>query len=177
MGDSVADEPRRRTTNQRPWRIWKWLGFGACTLIATAFAVSWWRICIIDYMDPHAGELRRRGAYIANGALVLHREASTLTPFSPLGWCAWVTVPNPRYFQDARWPRTDPRGMVFIPLWMPLLAAAVPTFLFWRTDRRARLRAMVGRCPVCGYDLTGIAKPTDPTTCPECGWDLTAEGG
>ena len=54
----------------------------------------------------------------------------------------------------------DP-GVIFVPLWIPLLLIAVPTAWLFLTGRRVP----PGRCPSCGYDLTGTPSPT----CPECG--------
>jgi hypothetical protein len=53
----------------------------------------------------------------------------------------------------------------YVPLWIPLIAAAVPTAFFLRAARRHR----PGSCPQCGYDLTGAPSPN----CPECGKDGT----
>ena len=51
---------------------------------------------------------------------------------------------------------------VSVPLWMPLVAFAIPTAVpWWR--RRPRFRA--GLCQKCGYDLTANVNGR----CPECG--------
>ncbi|MFA6046789.1 MAG: hypothetical protein WC718_17540 [Phycisphaerales bacterium] len=51
-----------------------------------------------------------------------------------------------------------------LPLWLPLLLAAVPAGLLWRTDLRAARRVTKGHCKSCGYDRRGLSGP-----CPECG--------
>ena len=53
------------------------------------------------------------------------------------------------------WIRSDP-------LWMPLLAAMVPTFLAWR---KLRQDYPPGHCRKCGYNLTGNVSGK----CSECG--------
>jgi len=53
------------------------------------------------------------------------------------------------------------------PLWIPLLATAIPTGVLWRdrlTLRRRRMR--LGLCPNCGYSRQGLPAAA---TCPECG--------
>ena len=53
-------------------------------------------------------------------------------------------------------------AIVAIPGWALVIAAATPTFLIWRRDRRR----MPNLCPHCDYDRTGL--PAD-RACPECG--------
>jgi hypothetical protein len=172
MAPASASRKRARAN-----RTARWAATAVCFLLAGAALISFWRICIVQYWDEHQNEVRIRAARIVDGGLVLSRDTRPLTAFSPLGWHANATFPNPHYFEYYAWVRTDPRGWVSIPLWIPLLLVAPPTALLWRSALRERRRAMVGRCPACGYDLAGIAKPIEPTTCPECGADLTAEGG
>jgi hypothetical protein len=50
-----------------------------------------------------------------------------------------------------------------IPLWAPLLLAALPVVLLRQT---ARARRRAGVCTACAYDRRGLP-PTSP--CPECG--------
>ncbi len=58
----------------------------------------------------------------------------------------------------------SPRVMdvLSIPLWCPFLLTALPTALLFWFDRR---RISPGRCPKCGYNLTGNVSGI----CPECG--------
>ncbi len=53
------------------------------------------------------------------------------------------------------------QGSVFVPIWCILMAAAVPTYILWRRDKRYP----PGHCRKCGYDLTG----NESGVCPECG--------
>ena len=64
-------------------------------------------------------------------------------------------------FSTAPWSPTDYVGDLSIPIWIPLLAVALPTaYLFWRDRRYPR-----GHCQHCGYNLTG----NESGSCPECG--------
>ena len=53
------------------------------------------------------------------------------------------------------------RGGVCLPFWLPFLAAAIPTALLWRSERRIPS----GYCQKCGCNLTGNVSGI----CPECG--------
>ena len=55
----------------------------------------------------------------------------------------------------------EDRCGVFIPLWIPFVAMAIPTALVWYRDRRPPK----GHCQRCGYNLTGNVTGI----CPECG--------
>ena len=66
------------------------------------------------------------------------------------GWMPWKS-PNVK----------QGLGLVFVPLWLPLLLIAAPTAYLWRADRRAK----PWQCPKCRYDLRGL----DGGVCPECG--------
>jgi hypothetical protein len=57
---------------------------------------------------------------------------------------------------------------VIVPLWIPVLACALPTAWLFGLDRRRRYGPH--QCPRCGYDLTGNTSGV----CPECGTDLVA---
>ena len=53
---------------------------------------------------------------------------------------------------------------ILIPLWLPLLALALPVAFLWYRDRRPPK----GRCQSCGYNLTGNTSGL----CPECGTEI-----
>ena len=50
---------------------------------------------------------------------------------------------------------------VIVPLWIPPVVLAIPTYILWRRDRRYP----PGHCQECGYNLTGNVSGV----CPECG--------
>lgn len=61
-------------------------------------------------------------------------------------------------------------GLSTVVLILVLPPAAIVILYLWLTARR---RAGHGRCPKCGYDLSGIGEPG----CPECGWARPAAAG
>lgn len=75
----------------------------------------------------------------------------------------WYEYPAPRSFglELPRLFNEGPMKHVHIPLWIPLLAVAMPSVFFWRRDRRPP----PGHCQTGGYDLTGATSGR----CPECG--------
>ena len=54
--------------------------------------------------------------------------------------------------------------LITIPLWIPLLAVALPTVWLWRRDSRH----LPGLCRYCGYNLTGNVSGV----CSECGTEV-----
>jgi hypothetical protein len=56
-------------------------------------------------------------------------------------------------------------SVISIPLWVPLLAAATPASLLWRSDIKAH-RRKPNVCWRCSYDRAGLAPDAK---CPECG--------
>ncbi len=66
------------------------------------------------------------------------------------------------------WPEFDGDryvGYMIIPLWIPTLIIAIPSFILWRRNRKLP----EGHC-ACGYNLTGNVSGV----CPECGRKLQA---
>lgn len=55
---------------------------------------------------------------------------------------------------------------VTVPLWMPWLVALGFSVWFYRDHQRQKQRRLLGCCPACGYDRSGLA---DSAPCPECG--------
>jgi hypothetical protein len=54
--------------------------------------------------------------------------------------------------------------IVYVPYWLPALAAAVPPVALLASRLRGHRRLRAGRCGNCGYDLRAT-----PDRCPECG--------
>lgn len=53
----------------------------------------------------------------------------------------------------------------FIPVWMPWLIAIGASIWFFRDHQREKMRRIIGRCPACGYDRSGLPQSAP---CPEC---------
>jgi len=112
------------------------------------FALTRWQFIVFwippEYQDSMAGFKPgwEFGGYGALGPMSMGR----------LGAFGWRPV---RSF--------GPLSVVATPLWIPTVAFATATYLFWRSGGRRRYPA--GRCQKCGYDLTGNVSGR----CPECG--------
>ncbi|HUU97923.1 MAG TPA: hypothetical protein VM487_19475 [Phycisphaerae bacterium] len=95
-------------------------------------------------------------------------------PHKPRGFCvqhqalsiAWLPVAESRSFSI---PGNRLRvTSVVLPLWIPVVALAIPTTFLWWRDRRVA----IAHCQSCGYDLTGNVSGV----CPECGMRVEREG-
>ena len=53
-----------------------------------------------------------------------------------------------------------PVGFLAVPIWIPLVLIAIPSYIAWRVSRH-----LPGHCRKCQYDLTGNVSGV----CPECG--------
>jgi hypothetical protein len=141
-------------------RAAKWAGTVACVLITSLWAASRW----FDY-GIYLAKLDRTFYMVQarySGALLVGYYGSPhLTSADNI--IIWYEARGRA--RDSRWlPGMNTRGgsfLVLLPLWMPLVVAALPTTWLWYRDGRSR----PGHCP-CGYLLAGLA-PGAP--CPECG--------
>lgn len=60
--------------------------------------------------------------------------------------------------------------ILFVPLWVPFLLAAIPTVVLFLRDRRL---IPPGHCRMCGYNLTGNTSGV----CSECGTRIPSSPG
>ena len=75
--------------------------------------------------------------------------------FYERGHFLWLCLPS-------TYLHTDGSRSVYVPLWLPFLAVAIPTAWLFLRDRK---RIPPGHCQKCGYDLTGNTSGR----CSECG--------
>lgn len=103
------------------------------------------------------------GAGLTNGLLFLGTDdGSVLLP----SFCEIRRYP---IVPSAWWPYADSRPSgrsVWIPLWIPGLAAIGASIWFYRDHQREKMRGFIGCCRACGYDRSGLA---ESAPCPECG--------
>ena len=137
----------------RTRRIAKWMGLSIITLILAAwsvmpfFFVSYWTNSgalaleggAVHCLPRPPGPGRPRG-------LVVHRRPPSMP---------WLWLPD------------NSGNVLTTPLWIPLLAVAIPTAWLWRRDRRHP----PGHCQRCGYDLTGNVTGV----CSECEEPISTE--
>ena len=102
------------------------------------------------------------------------QHRATINGHLMVGWDSLPPFLHPSLWQrmhPGRWwidvidvtPGRNPTYYVFVPIWMPLVALAVPSALaWWRRLRRFR----PGQCRQCGYDRAGLGAGV---VCPECG--------
>ncbi len=144
-------------TRCRKRRTLKWCGFAGTLAMLALFAASPGFECYCSF--GKGGPCLK----VANG------RATWLSYVWPSladqGW--FQMYPTQRTYLEnlpyIEWlPEWVGPGLIFIPLWIPLMLLAAPTGLLWWLDRS---RIPPGHCRKCGYDLTG----NTTGRCPECG--------
>ena len=110
--------------------------------------------------------------------LQIQFEAGTLEIMifhNSLDWSQGSIYMTSETFCGVTWDEVDPRHgknafrRLVIKPWLPLLIVSIMPVIwlsisFFNWSKRRKL-AMVGKCPSCGYDLTG----NESGVCPECG--------
>ena len=156
----------------RARRILKWTGVGLSLLILAGWALSLW--CRVQHWTTS-----RTMTSIDRGWFVLERSDLDMRDLYSLAHLQttfyWLNVglealrfqPPIRFDQrpinsPSNPHATDRNTTIFVALWVPLLAAAIPTAWLWHRDRH---RVRPGCCLRCGYDLTGNTSGV----CSECG--------
>lgn len=123
-----------------------WAGCAVCILLLTLWIGSIGHT--FGYIGPDVGVYFESGGYVILGT---GREISAMG-WTGIGQSRWPVV----------WWFACPALVILTPVWMPLLAVAVPTAFLWRREQR---RSKSGHCRNCGYNLTGNVTGR----CPECG--------
>ncbi len=159
-----------RSLSSRIRKTIKWGGAAVTVLLVVVWIGSAW-----------AGLSVRRGerfARIEGGGFVFERIGS-VQPVNGVFWLPAAAIGPFRVMPEWEdWPtngsisQSRPAMLlwrVFVPLWMPVLAVFVPTFVLWRFDARAVRRERLGRCPKGNYDRAGLGGIGAGAVCPECG--------
>ncbi len=143
---------------KRPrFRNWaKWVGLVGCALIVAASVGSLGRI--ITYTLGYRGR---------NIEIVMGQACAAVASFDQPGPSGWSVKRAdlrlaPAHWVPEYWALRGPAAFaVIVPLWIPLLALAIPTGFLWYRD----CRPPPNHCQSCGYNLTGNVS----AVCPECG--------
>ena len=131
-------------------------GLAVAVLISVAFVISlrW------DYGYLGANEF----VVIPGGILVNYNATATPSADHP-GWVwdgtggfATAVFVYPNISAGAWW------FHIYMPMWIPLLAVAVPSLIGWRRNRPPP----PSHCRECGYNLAGLTSGR----CPECGTEV-----
>ncbi len=154
-GDMTSSRHRLR-------RIFKWAGMLVCILLLASAIVS-----LVASFDVG----------IPTGPVETHISVQCccliayffIPPSTPING----KLQQPIWFLRTNWSHATPvwlpeyrryktsSDLLIVPLWIPFVTTAIPTFIFWRRDRRYP----PGHCVDCGYNLTGNVSGR----CPECG--------
>ena len=128
-------------------QLLKWAGVGLCLVIGTSWVLG------LSWKVRYYGGM---WGFELNHSLI---GGWTSTMSFPKKWVVEAAAGRQQW-----WPQSvklGPVSGIYVPLWMLLLAIAIPTaVLFWRARR-----PLPGHCRKCGYDLTGNVSGV----CPECG--------
>lgn len=161
----------------------RWLGLTGAALVAVIWVSTWFRepwICDHDtiYFSAVAGQF-----FVSDGKVRFdiasydldndyHQKPRTrrflegyTEPYKPSPLSMWQRMQVGRWWPEVInvGPGNFTKYYVFVPIWMPLVAFAVPSALAWWWHAR---RVRPGQCNKCRYDRTGLAT-SGP--CPECG--------
>jgi hypothetical protein len=141
-----------------------------CAIICIAAVIAW----ITSYLPPLVVFGSWRGSFLVAGMGITQE---TFDNYATYGHGQTLGGEMGSYFGNAYYhflgfaytgglhPRLGWFRIIAIPYWFIVLLTAIQPIRWWRRRRLLRHRHAQGRCPGCGYDLTGT-----PGRCPECGW-------
>ncbi len=141
----------------RARRILKWTGVGLSLLILAGWMIGrWWAAFLVVPTNRHF--IFSGAGFVGVVKTYYDTDARVSNGFHYHGAAEWgLALP------EIGTPfGHDELSIVIFPYWLLLLLAAIPTAWLWHRDQR---RIRPGRCPRCGYDLTGNTSGV----CSECG--------
>jgi hypothetical protein len=144
-------------------RIAKWVGVSLCCALISLGIRSF---IVIDRYRWLNNDLQLDSS-IQQGGLTI-AFCKPYVDISPNSWRTFdnrsLTVDSPIWFPfySSQVGPAPSFSLIALPLWLPILIVAIPTYLMWRKDHN---RPRKGQCIKCRYDLTGNTSGI----CPECG--------
>lgn len=143
----------------RTRRVFKWAGLMGCALLLIVWVASYWVVLYPKWLKVECTWFVGLG----HGYVECYYPAGVLTHRTGFLF-GRIMGRRPNWWPVVQ--RTSVPGgascwYVGVPLWLPFLAAALPTGVLWHRDRRPP----PGHCQACGYNLTGNTSGV----CPECG--------
>ena len=149
----------------------RWIGVGVSFWLVAAWIITWWGTLTYNNGAGITASLARGSLMLTDavGSQVIRNMLRRYPPGDPATRTHWTwTTQSERFFvwRPSRSTIAMLGTVVYIPLWIPLLAVALLTaILFSYSPMRRRVRRKRGLCAHCGYELTGNVSGQ----CPECG--------
>ena len=172
-------------------RILKWAGVGISLVLLAAYSLSIGSVLESAFMplDNTSCFIRLTRGTLQYNSFVLPGYSPSPSPTlndlmlsaflrnvylppRPFTWHGirrspiWIPKVSLKRFRLSGTPGRD--LSIILPLWLPLLVAAVPTLFLLYQKRHQHL---LGHCQKCGYNLTGNTSGI----CPECGKQIAAQ--
>jgi hypothetical protein len=153
--------------------------FWSCFTLCVIIAVVWLASVFVEvgcYIGDQAYSVGLRTGELTISANELRDPLRHRAAYYSDVWVYWHNQPK---WTMVTWPQVGGpwvlggycvysyRWTVYIPCWLLLGIAAIPTALLWWRRRR---RYSPGHCRECGYNLTGNTSGR----CPECGSPIQA---
>ena len=143
-------------------KVGKWGGLA----VAVGSAALW---CASQYLYAYLALSRSTWIDFNPGVVGVGLITQSDPPPLQVARCGGFRYADPIDFSSNCWwvsYQASPYMYFEIPLWIPAVFGIAAAGTAWHLDAISQRRVRAGRCPKCGYSLTGVA-PSDK--CPECG--------